>query len=177
MKSLSKRKFEKGFTLVEVIIVIGIVAILTVIIFPSVSNIRAKNRDTERVADISALQLALSLYYNKNGSYPTALDELSTYTTDDSRTGPESTDEYIYVPLTRSTDPSPKCSYYHLGVKLELPNAQIDTSSAFSTADPDSNSVPDVANGYRYCGDYSGAGIPAYDADDENARLYYSVRP
>lgn len=179
MKSLVQKRLEKGFTLVEVIIVIGIVAVLTVIIFPSVSNIRAKNRDTERVADISALQLALSLYYNKNGSYPDAsagLDAVSpAYTPEDSKVGPENADEYIYVPLTRSTENTPKCSYYHLGVKLELPNTQIDTTGTFSTVP--SNGTLNEANGYQYCGDYNGAGIPAYDANDEDAKLFYSVRP
>jgi prepilin-type N-terminal cleavage/methylation domain-containing protein len=173
-------KKRSGFTLIEVIIVIGIVAILTVIIFPSVSNIRAKNRDTERVADISALQLALSLYYNKNGSYPDVnrgLDAVSpTYTPLDSKTGPESADEYIYVPLTRGGASDP-CSYYHLGVKLELSNTQIDTSSAFSTVDSDSDDAPDAANGYKYCGVYAGTGIPAYVDGDDDDKLFYSVRP
>lgn len=159
----------------EVIIVIGIVAILTVIIFPSVSNIRAKNRDTERVADISALQLALSLYYNKNGSYPASLDYVSPdYTPEDSKFGPVEDDEYIYVPLTRGNIDDP-CSYYHLGVKLELPNTQIDTTSTFSTINV--SGAPVSANGYKYCVAAPAEGIPAYSGANADDKLFYSVRP
>ena len=71
-----KNKF--GFTVVEVLVVIGIIAVLTVIVFPAINNIRAKNRDAERIADISAIQLGLSLYYNQHTSlgYPVDLNTL-----------------------------------------------------------------------------------------------------
>ena len=173
---------KKGFTLVEVIVVIGIVAILTVIIFPSVSNIRAKNRDTERVSDIAALQLALSLYYNKNGAYPESLDAaglIPNYTPEESRIPPNSDSdyEYIYVPLTRDPTASPlKCTYYHLGTKLELPSGQIDPANNFSSLDSDDNDVPDSANGYKYCG-APVSGIPAFNDTSNEGNTYYSVRP
>ena len=62
------------------------------IIFPSINNIRKKNRDTERVGDISAIQLGLALYKNKNNVYPLNLDILENdkYVTLDSITPPDS---------------------------------------------------------------------------------------
>ncbi len=163
-------KNKLGFTVIEIIVVIGIIAILTVIVFPSISNIRAKNRDTERVADIAAIQLALSLYYNKNGVYPEAnnleLALVPTFTPADSLTPPNEDEDYqyVYVPLKRGSD---KCTFYHLGVRLELSSSQIDSGNTFSTK------TNEISNGYSYCGDYDGDGIPNYNGDKE----IYSVHP
>ena len=165
-------KVKTGFTVVEIIVVIGIIAILTVIVFPSISNIRAKNRDTERVADISAIQLALSLYYNKNGNYPNAdqlfSDLVPTYTPADSLTPPNDDEDYqyIYVPLKRGS--SNVCTFYHLGTRLELPNSQIDSVNSFSS----DSSVPITGN-YQHCGGYVGSGIPSYSNDN----TIFSVHP
>ena len=154
----------KGFTMVEVLVVIGIIAILTVIIFPSISNIRAKNRDAEKVSDIAAIQLGLSLYKNQNpnGEYPKDIYgiDFASYVTADSLITPDG-GEYTYVPLTRDT----KCTYYHLGIQLELPSAQIDEADTFSSKEEG------ISNGYSYCGDYDGVGI---DIDIENM---YAVHP
>lgn len=159
---------KKGFTIVEVLVVIGIIAVLTVLILPSISNIRAKNRDTERVADISALQLGLSLYKNQIGdnSYPESLTDpvFLTYVNADTLSGPTGDNlEYEYVPLKRGTGTT-KCTYYHLGVKLELPSGQIDTADNFI-------SLPgEISNGYAYCGDYNGPGLAT-------GTLNYNVHP
>ena len=165
-----------GFTLVEVVIVIGIIAILTVIVFPSISNIRAKNRDAERIADIAAIQLGLSLYHNQQGSYPEVLDELvPKYVPDDSIAPPKSGEVYEYVPLNRKTPDDP-CSYYQLAATLELPNSQVDTANTFSTLDAGSAEPnPLLSNDYKYCGSYNGPGIPNYSEDNDH--LIYSVHP
>lgn len=146
-----KNKF--GFTIIEVLVVIGIIAILTAIIFPSISEIRKKNRDTERVSDISNIQLGLALYFSHKKEYPSAEDFYDMllapkYFPTDSLIGPEGNNtEYIYVPLTKETGVNPKCTYYHLGVKLELPNAQIDDNDDFNSSN--NGSIP---NNYKWCG-------------------------
>ena len=156
-----------GFTIVEVLVVIGIIAILTVIIFPSISNIRAKNRDAEKVSDIAAIQLGLSLYKNQqNGEYPKTLQALldAKYITEDSFKTPAG-EEYIYVPLTRDT----KCTYYHLGVQLELPSGQIDTADSFNST-PSANNTDITTDGnYSYCGDNTDGIAPGNN--------YYNVHP
>jgi prepilin-type N-terminal cleavage/methylation domain-containing protein len=170
-------KLGRGFTIIEVLVVIGIIGILTAISFPSISNIRAKNRDAERVADIATIQLGLSLYYNQHpAGYPVDIDTLvaQKYIPEDASIPPSSflvDYPYIYVPLSRETSSGAKCTYYHLGTKLELPSGQIDTSNTFTTVSPN------ISNGYNYCGDYGShggeEGIPNYAADP----LMYSVHP
>jgi type II secretory pathway pseudopilin PulG len=162
---IERRKKILGFTIVEVLVVIGIIAILTVVIFPAISEIRAKNRDAEKISDIAAIQIALAQYYNQKGMYPNTLDTLvPKFLTEDSRLTPNG-EEYLYVPLTLSTEANPKCTYYHLGVELELPSAQIDGADKFSSL---SSSISD---GYSYCGDYDDGGI-----DGTNSKIYH-VRP
>jgi prepilin-type N-terminal cleavage/methylation domain-containing protein len=166
-----------GFTIVEVLVVIGIIALLTVIIYPSLSDIRKKNRDAEKVSDISVIQMGLSLYKNQsqNGTYPKTLPDLLTkkYVTDDSLASPNS-DDYIYVPLARQSSPG-VCTYYHLGVNLELPSGQIDTADNFSSEK--SNGVNTIdSGGYVWCTGYSGSGINGDINEGGDAKMY-DVRP
>lgn len=170
-------KSKRGFTIIEVLVVIGIIAILTVLIFPSIAQIRAKNRDAEKVADIAAIQLALSLYYNKNGEYPKdpqILKDNPRYLPDDSLISPND-EQYQYVPLKRGTGAT-KCTYYHLGVILELQSAQIDPNDK-AVSLLNANQVEDPTNarflsddGYVVC-DTGAAGI------DGTAIRMYDVHP
>jgi len=60
----------KGFTLVELLVSIGIIALLSAIIVVNVTNARAKARDARRETDIKTLGNALSLYFSIKGIYP-----------------------------------------------------------------------------------------------------------
>jgi len=62
---------NKGFTLIEMMVVVVIIAILTSIILVNFGNARAKSRDTKRVSDIAQIQLALEQYYDRCQQYPT----------------------------------------------------------------------------------------------------------
>lgn len=69
---------RKGFSLVELLAVIAIIGILTAIIYPSLSGVRAKARDSRRSSDISQIQLGLATYLSKHNAYPSALADLVT---------------------------------------------------------------------------------------------------
>lgn len=60
----------RGFTLVELMVVIAIIGLLASIVSLSLMSARQKARDTKRIADLKTIQLALSLYYNDNLMYP-----------------------------------------------------------------------------------------------------------
>lgn len=61
---------SNGFTLIEILIVVGIVGILATIVLSSISSSRAKSRDSNRVAALKQTRIALELYKNDNGFYP-----------------------------------------------------------------------------------------------------------
>lgn len=67
---------RRGFTLVELLVVIAIIGILSSIVVAGLNSARASSRDARRISDIKGIQVALSLYYNDNGQYPTALSSL-----------------------------------------------------------------------------------------------------
>jgi type IV pilus assembly protein PilE len=61
----------KGFTLIELMIVIAIVAILAIIAIPSFQEQVAKSRRAEAMRGISDLQLRLERWRSNNASYAT----------------------------------------------------------------------------------------------------------
>lgn len=61
---------KKGFTLVELLVVVAIIGLLAGIATVSVNSVRSKARDARRVADIKQIQNALELYYSGSGTYP-----------------------------------------------------------------------------------------------------------
>jgi len=63
-------KKEKGFTLIEMLVVVAVIGLLASLILVGLSSFRTRGRDTRRVADTKEIQNGLELYYMKNGSYP-----------------------------------------------------------------------------------------------------------
>lgn len=64
------RKSLNGFTIVELLIVIVVIAILATISIVAYNGVQAKARDSQRKYDIGQLAKALELYYADNGQYP-----------------------------------------------------------------------------------------------------------
>lgn len=63
-------EITRGFTLVEVLIVIAITAIVAIASVGSFTNSLKGSRDGKRKADLSSIQKALESSYNDNGFYP-----------------------------------------------------------------------------------------------------------
>jgi type II secretory pathway pseudopilin PulG len=57
---------KTGFTIVEIMVVIGVLTLLFGVVFMSIADARAKSRDRKRIADLAQIELALSLYVEKN---------------------------------------------------------------------------------------------------------------
>lgn len=66
-----KKTAAKGFTIVELLIVIVVIGILAALVIVSYSGIQQKARDTERKTDVNALHGQLEAYQAQNGKYPT----------------------------------------------------------------------------------------------------------
>ena len=63
-------KNKKGFTMVELLVVISIIALLFAAGMYALSASRMKGRDAKRKGDISGLDKAISMYINDNGAAP-----------------------------------------------------------------------------------------------------------
>jgi prepilin-type N-terminal cleavage/methylation domain-containing protein len=75
--TLTKRGF-KGFTLIELLVVIAIIGLLSTIIAAPIQNARKKARDSKKIAEIKAVQLALDQFAEANaGQYPYGLAYLA----------------------------------------------------------------------------------------------------
>lgn len=70
------RKFTAGFTLLELMVVVSVVAILAAVITANLMEAKAKARDTERQANIRELKSAIELYKNKYGEYPSPCETI-----------------------------------------------------------------------------------------------------
>ncbi len=60
----------KGFTLIEMLIVVAIIAILASIIIVGLGPAQQSGRDARRISDLQSIQNGLELYYQKCGFYP-----------------------------------------------------------------------------------------------------------
>lgn len=70
------RKYQ-GFTLVELLVVVSIIAILSVVIFESLDPLRqfANARNARRWSHVNSVSTAIYRYIIEKGEYPTGIDE------------------------------------------------------------------------------------------------------
>lgn len=64
---------QKGFSLIELLVVIGIIGMMASLILVGVSKARSQAKNARIAQDINRLNTAMELYYSKNGQYPTTV--------------------------------------------------------------------------------------------------------
>ena len=67
----SSKNKKKGFTLIEMLIVIVIIGILAAALIPRLSSARGRANDVARKADLAQTAAALVSYQIDAGSFPT----------------------------------------------------------------------------------------------------------
>ena len=142
-----KKSTQKGFTIVELLIVIVVIGILAALVLNTFAGIQQRARDTERKTDINSVATQLEAYYNLDGegSYP-ALAEVNTTTLEGLDEGaleaPGATssslqatvasdnDEYGYVVLPATCTTAAKdCTSYTLSWYTEEDEAAVTKES------------------------------------------------
>ncbi|HEY4497127.1 MAG TPA: prepilin-type N-terminal cleavage/methylation domain-containing protein [Candidatus Paceibacterota bacterium] len=61
---------KRGFTLIEMLVVIAIISVLAGVVLTGVTGFQANARDTRRIGDLKNTQNFLELYFVKCGHYP-----------------------------------------------------------------------------------------------------------
>lgn len=137
------KKAQSGFTIIELLIVIAIIAILAGLVLNNFQGAQAKARDTQRVTDVNNMHSKLEEYYNENGAYPSTIvaadlpgidaeslndpdgtavvanAAVADATAANAVANPDTDAEYLYVPYpTGCTD---DCTGYVLKTFIERP--------------------------------------------------------
>lgn len=69
-----KKTSQKGFTIVELLIVIVVIGILAALVLNTFAGVQQKARNTERQTDVKSISAQLEAYYADKGHYPIIAD-------------------------------------------------------------------------------------------------------
>jgi type II secretion system protein G len=71
------RKVRKGFTLVELLVVIVVLAVLAAIVLPKFLGAGLRSKEAALKSDLTILRNAISLFLTDTGAYPATLADLA----------------------------------------------------------------------------------------------------
>lgn len=74
--SISRYRSRRGFSLIELLIVVAIILILAAIAVPKLNTNRMHTQETAAIRQIGTIHTAQTQYYSQYGRYATALPEL-----------------------------------------------------------------------------------------------------
>jgi prepilin-type N-terminal cleavage/methylation domain-containing protein len=147
---------HRGFTLIEILVVIAIIGLIAGTVTAALNSARAKGRDARRLRDIKQVAIALEQYADATGAYPvqttatagaaaavlgTALSSLSPTYIDALPADPQSpTYKYYYVTSASGLS-------YCIGIRLENAATRSGCAAALTTS---MNTITASVNTYQY---------------------------
>ena len=144
MYSMRTISYNKGFTVLEFLVVIGIMGVLVLLVLVGLTGARANAREQARVSNIKTIVVGLAQFHDICRTYPAVL-----LSTDVSATCPElngktlkdlvpdiddfkfndPASDYVYTGLADISDPA-SCIGFHIGVKLETDGNSFSTTKS-----------------------------------------------
>ncbi len=73
---MKRKKPVRGFTVIEMMMVIGLIAILAAVALPAYNNYRDKARSVEAVQQIAVMAAAIKTYWQDARAYPATLADV-----------------------------------------------------------------------------------------------------
>jgi general secretion pathway protein G len=97
---------SRGFTLLELLVVIGIIGVIVSLAAVAYSSAQRKSRDSRRQSDMKSIQSALEVYYSESSSpsfvYPDTCDDAGSYIKGTWPIDPVDVDDLTYTELCDS---------------------------------------------------------------------------
>ncbi len=96
--------FSKGFTLIEVMIILAVIMILAGISIPSMIRSNITSNEVTTISNLRALHTAFIIYYNDNGKqYPQSFSDMSPYISPALVSGSRSGYLFVYQRIDEDT--------------------------------------------------------------------------
>lgn len=134
---------KKGFTLLELLVAVGIISLLFALGVNSYTTLTKQSRDAKRVSDLLNIRSALELYRTRNDAYPTDYSSLLTGYINRWPTDPLNW-TYRYIPITSTVVAGSVVDYKMCGRK------ELNTTPVVTTSECYINCLPG-ASPTAYC--------------------------
>jgi len=149
--------YSKGFTALELLVVLGIIGILISVALTGIDLSRKRARDNARIADVQNIILSLEQYHDTCREYPENIYATTPFTSNGCSTGTswesfmsatpldqDGVTEYLFTGIR--TSPGGRCTGYHIGTVLEQDNNK--SLQADSDVDSLNDYKCDLSTGY-----------------------------
>ena len=140
-----KNKRQNGFTLIEMLVVIGIIALLISLLLPALAIARKQARIAETTAELKGLTANIEMYYVTFGAYPGPVPSVSTTSNTATSSGAAGTkvsgNQNLYMGLS-----------YALNLTAPATSVSVPGSSPTLYIDPTSPSGPQDLGNFQMVG-------------------------
>jgi type IV pilus assembly protein PilA len=122
----SYKKQQKGFTIIELLVVIVVIGILLALLLPNLFSAQARARDTQRKNHLKTIKQELESYYNDKNHYPGATTYVADMTPEYIAAlpaDPKTAAAYVYAPTPAAcTTALRNCTDFNISATLENTN-------------------------------------------------------